>query len=250
MTSRLFVADLDGTLLRPDETIGARTIAAVNALADRGHLFTIATARSFHAARRLSRGLNLTLPVIVYDGAMVVHPLTGSVLRTSLFAAQEVRHVLAELATCGAQPVLYMMREGVDRYCWLNRQVSPAVRDFVGPPPYGTRALPLHDWDEIDLGAVFYISVPGDDAAAAPGRDITAPGVSKGTEVSRLREETGAEHVVVFGDGRNDLSMFAVADESYAVADAPADVRARAGAVIGRSGDEAVADWLKRRVGS
>ena len=73
----LFVSDLDGTLLRPDGTLGDRTIRVVNDLIAAGGLFTYATARSFTSASRVTAGLNLELPVITYAGAVIVDPRSG-----------------------------------------------------------------------------------------------------------------------------------------------------------------------------
>lgn len=60
------MSDLDGTLLRPDETVSERTADVVNAYVAAGGLFTYATARSFTTASLATRGLILDLPVITY----------------------------------------------------------------------------------------------------------------------------------------------------------------------------------------
>jgi hypothetical protein len=51
---------------------------------------------------------------------------------------------------------------------------------------------------------------------------------SKGNGINTLREELGFNDIIVFGDGDNDLSMFAVADECYATANADDEVKGRA----------------------
>lgn len=50
----------------------------------------------------------------------------------------------------------------------------------------------------------------------------------------------------MFGDNANDLPMFEVADECYAVANATAEVRARATEVIGSNDEDGVAHVLAR----
>ena len=57
----------------------------------------------------------------------------------------------------------------------------------------------------------------------------------------------GFEKLVVFGDSVNDLSMFRIADEAYAVAGSAEDVKAAASAVIGSNEEDAVAAFLKAR---
>ena len=51
----LFVSDLDGTLLRSDETLSQFTIDTINELAKRGILFSYATARSLVTAKKVKR---------------------------------------------------------------------------------------------------------------------------------------------------------------------------------------------------
>ena len=60
-----------------------------------------------------------------------------------------------------------------------------------------------------------------------------------------LKELYGFERVVVFGDEKNDLSMFAVSDESYAVANANEEVKQMASGVIGSNTCDGVAEFLR-----
>ena len=53
----LYVSDLDGTLLRSDETISTYSAETLNALTKKGMLFSYATARSYHTARKVTKGL-------------------------------------------------------------------------------------------------------------------------------------------------------------------------------------------------
>ena len=58
----LYVTDLDGTLMRNDETLSAYTIETINDLIAKGLAFTYATARSIESARPIAGGLHLELP--------------------------------------------------------------------------------------------------------------------------------------------------------------------------------------------
>ena len=48
----LYVSDLDGTLLRSDETTSEYTNSVINNLTDRGMIFSYATARSLRSEER------------------------------------------------------------------------------------------------------------------------------------------------------------------------------------------------------
>ena len=59
----LYVTDLDGTFLTKEERISSYSLEKVNALVDRGMLFTYATARSEWSAEKATQGLKLNIPL-------------------------------------------------------------------------------------------------------------------------------------------------------------------------------------------
>ena len=67
---------------------------------------------------------------------------------------------------------------------------------------------------------------------------------SKSHATQQLKELLGCEKLVVFGDGKNDVDMFELADEAYAVANAVPELKAKATAVIGGNNEDGVAKWL------
>ena len=79
----LYVSDLDGTLLRHDETISRFTIQTINALVKIGLLFSYATARSIVTASRVTNGLSNQIPVILYNGASIRRPGTYELLASN-----------------------------------------------------------------------------------------------------------------------------------------------------------------------
>ena len=54
MEKCLYVSDLDGTLLRSDETISEYTCNVINKLTENGGLFSYATARSYVTAKKVT----------------------------------------------------------------------------------------------------------------------------------------------------------------------------------------------------
>lgn len=71
----LYVSDLDGTLITRNERISEYSLGILNALIGRGLLFTYATARSLDSAERAVAGLKHTLPVVIYNGALILDPV-------------------------------------------------------------------------------------------------------------------------------------------------------------------------------
>jgi hydroxymethylpyrimidine pyrophosphatase-like HAD family hydrolase len=130
-------------------------------------------------------------------------------------------------------------------------------------------------WDEVDHDSTFFVSLAGDrvvlrrlarmiraiswgtgcalamaphdDDPAMAVLDVTSSEATKATGVQRVAEQVGAERIVAFGDGANDLPLFAIADEAYAVAGATDEVKAAATDVL--DGDDSVARFLADRLG-
>ena len=68
---------------------------------------------------------------------------------------------------------------------------------------------------------------------------------SKSQAIIQLKTLLGCDRLVVFGDGINDLDMFRIADEAYAVENAVPELKAAATAVIGSNDEDGVAKWLR-----
>jgi len=77
--------------------------------------------------------------------------------------------------------------------------------------------------------------------------DIHHSAASKGGAITQLKQDLGVSRVICFGDSDNDLSMFAVAEESYAPSNARREVRAAATAVIGHHDDDGISHFLRER---
>lgn len=70
---------------------------------------------------------------------------------------------------------------------------------------------------------------------------------SKGNAINHLRSELDIEHIIAFGDGDNDLSMFHCASECYAPANADSMILEAADQVIGHHDEDGVARFLRER---
>lgn len=74
--------------------------------------------------------------------------------------------------------------------------------------------------------------------------EIYAPGVSKASAIKRLRRDTGASRLTVFGDNLNDIPMMEIADVAVAVDNALPQVKAAADIVIGPNTEDSVARYI------
>jgi len=261
----LYVTDLDGTLLRSDERTSTYTNETINRLVEKGMLFSYATARSYVTASKATRGLDAQIPLIVYNGAMVVHNRTGEILLSNFFES-DIKTVLDDLIAHDVFPIVYSLQNGVERFSYVPDKCSRGMRDFLSTRRGDRREHPVETVQELYEGDLFYVTcIDGEDKLepfwhqysqryrTVYQRDIYTgeqwleflPGsASKAHAIRQLQKRLNCDRLVVFGDGKNDMDMFRLADESYAVANAVEELKQIATAVIGSNDEDSVARWL------
>ena len=135
----LYVSDLDGTLLRRDQTVSPFTAETINTLTARGMLFSYATARSLVTAKTVTKGLNTHFPLIIYNGAFVRDNVTEEILLANYFDAS-VYAVLDELFKANIYPIVYANVDGKEHFSFIYEKCTPGLKGFadtrVNDPPY------------------------------------------------------------------------------------------------------------------
>lgn len=267
----LYVSDLDGTLMRNDETISAYTERTLNKLIGEGLAFTYATARSVESARTITGGLKLKLPVVTRNGTVLADNSTGRHLEKALFTEDEVRllkELLPELPEYGFVSC-FIGDEMIKTY--IPGKHTPGMDKYLRKNEHDPRLRQAADFDSLFCGQPGYVTLIDDREKIAPiyervrdypgweclfqkdtywdeyWLEICPQNCTKARAILKLKETFGFEKLVVFGDSVNDLSMFRSADESYAVANALEELKEAATAVIGSNEEDAVADFLKAR---
>lgn len=264
----LYVSDLDGTLLRSDESLSPFTCQTIHDLVSRGMLFSYATARSHVTASKVTKGLDAKIPLIVYNGAMVIDNVTGEILLSNFFDS-DVLALLDELIRAGIYPIVYSFQNGVELFSYIPGLCSKAALEFLCTRKGDRRDHPVETIDELFSGDIFYVTCIDDEEKLAPfceayqeryhciyQRDVYTDeqwlefmplAASKSNAIRQLKELLHCDKLVVFGDGKNDIDMFQLADASYAVENAVPELKAEATEVIGRNDEDGVARWLLSR---
>ena len=86
---KLYITDLDGTLLGLKPEVPLLTVDMLNELIDEGINITYATARSIVSARPILKDVNFKLPVITMNGAFITDPVTGENVVTHYFSDEK-----------------------------------------------------------------------------------------------------------------------------------------------------------------
>lgn len=261
----LYVTDLDGTLLRHDESLSEFTITTINQLIDRGMLFCYATARSAHTARKVTQGLSMHMPMIVYNGVFIKDGSTDTNLLSNCFDAG-IKDVLHDLLNHDIYPIVYAMLEDRERFSYVFEKCNQETKDFIYSRKKDKRDHPVDYIQNLYDGTIFYISCLGTADILAPfyekyknqyhcifskdtythtqWLELMPLNVSKASAVVQLKNLLGCDKVVAFGDGKNDIEMFKIVDESYAVANAVDELKEKATGIIESNEADGVAKWL------
>lgn len=261
----LYVSDLDGTLLRSDETISEYTAQTINALAERGMLFSFATARSRITARKVTEGIQVQIPMIVYNGVFVMDSATGETLLSNFFG-EEGDALLRDLLDREVYPIVYSFREGEEKFSYIPEKCSKGMQTFLDTRKGDPREHPVAETGELFDGEKFYFACIDEPEKLEPlyekygqqfhcvyHQDIYSgeqwlefmpKSASKANAICRLKEHLKCDRVVVFGDGKNDVDMFQQADEAYAVENAVEELKQIATGIIGSNNEDGVARWL------
>ena len=264
----LFVSDLDGTLMRSDISLSDFTVLTINGLVENGLNFTYATARSVESARPIAGELNLKLPVITRNGAVLADNNTGRHIEKSVFTSDEVqllKDMLEELPLCGFVSCFtgekmiktYMAGEHTEAfqgYIDYNKDDPVMVSKntveemFCGEPGYvtlmGEKEYIRPIYEKVKTYQGWESLFQKDTYREEYWLEICPQNCTKAKTILKLKERYGFEKLVVFGDALNDLPMFKIADEAYAVSNALDIVKEAATKVIGSNDEDAVAEFL------
>ena len=270
---QLFITDMDGTLLDDQSKVSPRSARIISDLSRQGALITVATARTPATVQPLLEGMYTSLPAIVMTGAAMWDREKQTYASTRPFEYGADRRLIELLNNYGIRPFVYMFFDNDPLlHVYRHSPLSPEDMTFMDqrresglkefhidqPIPDGGHTMLLFAMgpkerifaaaDNIRALGICSVSAFTDVFSDNTGiLELFAPGVSKASAVLSLKAQTGAEHLVVYGDNLNDLPMMAVADESVAVANALPEVEAAATRVIDANTDDAVAlDILSR----
>jgi hypothetical protein len=267
----LYVTDLDGTLLGEDSRLSERTIALLRPLIAQGLPLTVATARSPATVVDLLAPLQLTLPAVLMTGTMVYNMRTLRTLETTCFAPEAAQAVCRVLEDLQQEALAYCVQDG-HLYVYYKRISCAFEERFVQQrigSPYKTFQtvseyapaleggqplmflLCLPDLRLAEMLARVFAPIPGilcyyylDQQNDGVLLEIFPAKCTKASGLETIKQLTGAQRIISFGDNINDLSLFRASDESCAVANGTPHAKRAATRIIGPNSEDAVAEWI------
>ena len=256
----LIALDLDGTLLRPDETVSDRNRAAIRQALERGIRIVLVTGRGVDMPIRVSRDLGLNLPVICCHGAL-----------TKDFGADRTLVHLPVPLVYAKPMVEYAEVQGLsiaiyaEESFWRLEGSEIVMEDMRGPAWRETTRLA----DVLSMAPTF-IRFLGADSVRAMEREfgdwplafryetwgalvecaVLNREASKRTALMRLCADFGVarETVLAIGDSRNDVPMLRWAGIGVAMGNALPEVKEAVEFVTASNAEDGVAQAIEHFV--
>lgn len=263
----LIISDLDGTLLNNESKISKTNEKWIKRFKDQGGLFTFATGRMEKSIYPYIDKLEIDIPVIVYNGAMVYCPITNKALyKKQLYVSQSMWNELLNndlevgiFIYKDSKPFVLKRNSIVDEFekkekvnCEQGR-----LEDFIDVPV--TKILVImrersrHE-DVPELKNMEKKLVEGKfecDTVFSESNylEILPKGSSKGAALKELANYLNVTdlQIIAIGDNLNDIPLLKSADIGVAVQNARSGLKEAADKIVEQSNDEdAIAHVIKR----
>ncbi|HCB34701.1 MAG TPA: hypothetical protein DEP66_00015 [Acidimicrobiaceae bacterium] len=274
LAPRLLALDIDGTLLRDDGTISARTVRALGAARDRGLLLSAATGRPWPATSRIVAEVGGMDYAVCLNGTVVMDARTDTIVDTNEMTVAQACDT-ARLAREHLPTVRLAADLADGRHLWdhdFDTQMPMAIdveRVDCAEEAVAACGVPVLTWLlelEVAGGRRRPFTAELRDAEriidALDGRldpaldvhhsgigpaEVSLLGISKATGLASVAERHGISpaEVMAIGDGYNDVEMLGWAGISVAMGNAPAEVQGAAEFVALSNADDGAAVFVE-----
>lgn len=271
----LYITDLDGTLLQDDGVLSNRTSKILKELISSGAMITTASARSVASIQDIFKEIELPLPVIEFNGAIISDLGTGEHLFVNSLARPLVEELCEVIAMHGCSPFVSTFTGSEDRLYYssvTNEGVKWYLNDrqahndkrlrFVDDisSSFNDTVICLNVIGKLDVLSgleselrerfTHSLEIHCLEDQYSPGFYWLTAHNKKATKdraIKKLQEMTNLSNreLVVFGDNANDIRMFQIADRSIAVSNAIEELKKHATEVIGSNNDDSVAGFIQ-----
>jgi Cof subfamily protein (haloacid dehalogenase superfamily) len=258
---KLVATDLDGTLLRSDGSVSARTIRALENVSTLGITVVLVTARPPRFVQRLANRFTFeSVLALCCNGALAYDLVKGTIVRHQSLDVAVATRLSRDLRT-RIPGTCFAVEMGLT-YGWEPEyaamddaliETGGNESDFTslinGPV---TKLIARHSTLSAAELLPLAQGIVGDAAVVTHSGtsfvEISAPGVEKAAALADVVKALGikASEVLAFGDMPNDLTLLRWAGTSVAMSNAHPEVVASADYVTLTNEDDGVADVLER----
>ncbi len=269
---KLYVSDLDGTLLNQRGDISVQTAEMLNTCIEEGMAFTINTARTPATVFPIMQSINMNIPYAMMNGVLVYNPVQQEYMQIHYLSRETAMVVLGIIKLHKLQCFMYTLEQGnlctyydsVESHS-LNKfrnerimkydKVFTEVDDLSICTGKGVIYFCLRERKELLEGlyrdlqavrgasAVLYEDVYNTEWTYL---EIYSDKASKSNALNTIKEWGRFDYMIGFGDSANDKEMFQICDETYAVSNATAEIQDLANGIIPSNEDNGVPRFLAK----
>jgi hypothetical protein len=262
MAVKLVALDLDDTLLDEARLVSDRAKQAIRGAVAKGVTVIIATGRMYRSALPYALQLDLDVPLITYNGALVKCSMSGETLLHRPVDAATAAQVLELFRQRGwyiqvyRDDQLYVRErdENARYYEYIADVDAIPVGDRLYDAVETTKLLAMDDPASIPeiyqtveqaFGDKLYLTISKPNYL-----EILNPKASKGLALAYLAERLGIDRseVMAVGDSLNDLDMIEYAGLGVAMGNSRPEVKAAAQAVTAGNDADGVAEAIEKYV--
>lgn len=267
---KLIAIDIDGTLLNRDKCITQRTRKAIQAAQAAGIIVTLATARRYENSIRFAEELSISMPLILYDGALTMQYPQHTVMATHFFDADIAQQVADTMIQHAVQPIVHhMTEEGEETWSgpfdFDNAELAtyfnyyPNVKRHAHPTLCTGKPAPLRivAFTSIETVTTIIPHIAKHDCTCYTierglyncAEIVTMnKSCSKATGLTALvqRLNIAMDQVMAIGDGINDREMLQAAGWGVAMGHASDALKKVADAVTGTNTEDGAAQAIER----
>lgn len=269
---KLFVSDLDGTLLNKDAKLSGYTVDTINKAIEKGLNFTISTARTPTTALKIIDKLNLRLPVMMMNGVLIYDMTAKRYIKKEVLSESVVMVLLGLIKVRGLNCFLYGLTDH-ELFAYYDSVDSTSLNYFRNERimKYNKKFTEVEDLSLVKNKDIIYCVlretkdklkglyrdlsvVKGVRASLYPDiyneeyymLEIYSDKASKKEAVDYIRQKGQFESVIGFGDNLNDKGLYDASDSFYAVANAHPEILNMADAVILSNEENGVAKYMEQ----
>ncbi len=265
MKYKLIAVDMDGTLINSKGTISEKNIASIKKAVEKGIVFTICTGRAIQGVELYNSVLNLDLPYITYNGAMILMGKSKEILYEQSLFPEDAREILELGKKFKTTMILWSdnklyvneLNEKVSYYEKLSNVKSILIHKENKEEIITNGITKIIWYDDVEKIAD-YQSFLKDELSGKVNFCTSRPffleffhkEVSKGIAVKKLGEHLGIkkEEMIAVGDGFNDFSMIEYVGMGVAMENAPEGIKEIANYVTLTNDEDGVAHVLEKFV--
>lgn len=258
MKDKLIISDLDGTLLNNQHKVSEQNQRRIKKFISEGGLFTFATGRMEETTFQFIEQLNITLPIISYNGARLFCPIQNKILyEDTMLVLPEIWKMILEphheygmVIYKDNQPFTLNKNSIIEKFeqkekincklgsldTFIDSPISKILIMVEKESIYGKDANLLEIEKNILENSSDFTTV----FSESNYLEILPVGTSKGRGVNRLLNHLDKESLysIGIGDNLNDISLLKNVNLGIAVKNAQQELKQIASKVLERTNEE------------